>query len=74
MGLYVAAPIGDGFSAGTTYLRFAPQNDGKTAPIDPAWFDAAELVVLDMEWAGIATRPLTIEQFLLPATANGRTP
>ena len=66
-GRYTAAPIGDGFSAGTTFMRFPSPNAGRLATLDPAWFDDAEVVVLDTEWAGIATRPLTIEQFPLPA-------
>jgi hypothetical protein len=66
MGLYAAAPIGDGFSAGTTFVRF-PSPNAKLAPIDPAWFDEAELVVLDTEEAGIATRQLAIDPFVLPA-------
>jgi hypothetical protein len=70
MGGYGAAPIGDGFSAGTTFMRFPSPNAGRLEPIDPAWFDGAELVVLETEWAGITTRPLTIDQFPLPTTAK----
>ena len=66
MGLYAAAPVGDGFSAGTMFVRF-PSPNSKLAPIDQAWFDGAELVILDSEWTGIVTRPFTIQQFQLPA-------
>lgn len=69
MGLYAAAPIGDGFSAGTTFVRFPSPNALRSAPVDPAWFDGAELVVLETEWAGIVTRRLTIEQFSLPTNS-----
>jgi len=47
-------------------VRF-PSPNAKLASIDPAWFDEAELVILDSEWAGVVTRPFTIQQFQLPA-------
>ena len=66
VGLYAGAGVGDGFSAGTILVRFPSPGIGKAAPLDPAWFDDAELVVLDTEWAGIVTRRITIKQFPVP--------
>ncbi len=39
----------DGFSVGTLYLRFPGRGFGKAPPLDPTWFDDAELVVLEEE-------------------------
>jgi hypothetical protein len=57
----------DGFSVGTLYLRFPGRGFGKAPPLDPTWFDNAELVVLEEELAGVVTRPLVIEEFVVPA-------
>jgi len=56
-----------GFAADTTLLRFPGPGFGTTPPLDAAWFDEAELVVLESRWAGVVTRPLVIEQFPIPA-------
>ena len=56
-----------GFAADTTLLRFSGPGFGTTPPLDAAWFDEAELVVLESRWAGVVTRPLVIEQFPIPA-------
>jgi hypothetical protein len=34
--------------------------------IDPSWFDAASLAVLETTYAGTVTRSLTIEDFVIP--------
>lgn len=57
---------GGGFSAGTTFLRFPGPGYGKAPPLDEAWFDQAELVVLHREWAGVLRRRLFIEKFIVP--------
>jgi hypothetical protein len=56
-----------GFSATTTFLRFPGPGFGKTPPLDAAWFDEAEFVMLETEWAGVVTRPLLIDEFPIPA-------
>ena len=50
----------EGFSVGTLYLRFPGRGFGKAPPLDPTWFDDAELVVLEMAPAGVVTRRLTM--------------
>jgi hypothetical protein len=57
----------EGFSLGTLYLRFPGRGFGKAPPLDPTWFDDAELVVLENAQAGVVTRPLVIEEFVVPA-------
>ena len=57
----------EGFSVGTFYLRFPGRGFGKTPQLDPTWFDEAELVVLETEPAGVVTRRLVIEEFVVPA-------
>lgn len=58
---------GAGFAAVTTFLRFPGPGFGKAPALDADWFDEAELVVLETEWAGVVTRPLVIDQFPIPA-------
>lgn len=58
---------GGGFSAGTSLLRFPGPGFGKAPPLDPGWFDEAELVVLEAEQVGVVTRRLAIEEFAVPA-------
>lgn len=63
-----AGIAGDGgFSSATTLLRFPGPGFGKTPALDPAWFDEAEFVVLDAERAGVVTRRLAIDEFVIPA-------
>jgi hypothetical protein len=39
---------------------------GVTIRLDPGWLDEAEVVVLESGYAGIITRPLTIDNFVIP--------
>jgi len=57
----------EGFSVGTIYLRFPGRGFGKAPPLNPGWFDEAELVVLESASAGVVTRRLVIEEFVVPA-------
>ena len=57
---------GGGFSAATMFLRFPGRGFGKAPRLDPAWFDEAELVVLETVTDGVVTRPLTIENLAIP--------
>jgi hypothetical protein len=59
---------GDGFSVGTQYLRF-PGRGYETDPnLNIAAFEDAELVVLEVVPAGVVTRRITIDPFLIPST------
>ena len=56
-----------GFSFGTMVVRFPRPDFGKAPALDAGWFDEAELVLLETEWGGVVSRPLTIDQFPIPA-------
>jgi len=56
-----------GFSVGALYLRFPGPGYGIPKDLDIASFDDAELVVLEMAPAGVVTRRLTIDPFVVPA-------
>jgi hypothetical protein len=60
-------PLASGFSVETQYLRFPGRGFGTAPPLDPGWFDDAELVVLQTESAGVVTKQLVIEDFAIPA-------
>jgi len=47
-------------------VRFPGSGLGKAPALDAAWFDEAELVILETTSAGVITRPLVIEQFPIP--------
>jgi hypothetical protein len=49
------------------FLRFPGRGFGKALRLDPAWFDEAELVILETAPAGIVSRPLMIDDFMIPA-------
>ena len=67
MGFSVAADSGGGgFSAATAFLQFPGRSFGKAPRLDPAWFDEAELVVLETVSAGVVTRALAIGEFVVP--------
>lgn len=67
MGVGVSAAAGGGgFSAATLFLRFPGRGFGKAPRLDAAWFDEAELVVLETVPEGVVTRSLTIEPFVVP--------
>jgi hypothetical protein len=57
----------EGFSVGTLYLRFPGPGYGIPKDLDLGSFDDAELVVLEMAPAGVVTRRLTIDPFVVPA-------
>jgi hypothetical protein len=59
-------PVG-GFSVGSLYLRFPGPGYGIPKDLDIASFDDAELVILEMAPAGVVTRRLTIDPFVVPA-------
>ena len=59
--------IDAGFSVGTSYLRFPGRGFGIVPNLDVASFDDAELVVLETVSAGVVTRHLTIDPFVVPA-------
>jgi hypothetical protein len=62
------ALVGNGealFTASTTVARF-PEDSDQVPALDPTWFDEAELVVLRTELAGVVTKPLTIDNFVIP--------
>jgi len=59
---------GDGFSVGTQYLRFPGRGYGTDPNLNIAAFEDAELVVLEVVPAGVVTRRLTIDPFLIPST------
>lgn len=59
--------VGGGFSIETLYLRFLGGELGKAPPLEPSWFDDAELVVLQTESAGVVSKQLVIEDFAIPA-------
>jgi hypothetical protein len=63
----VSSSSGGGFSAGTMVLRFPGRGFGKAPHVDAAWYDEAELVVLETSPDGMVTRPLTIDPFAVPA-------
>jgi hypothetical protein len=56
-----------GFAADTAFLRFPGPGFGKAPPLDAAWFEEAELVVLESRWAGVVTRTFVIDRFPIPA-------
>lgn len=56
-----------GFSVETMHLRFPGRGFGEAPPLDPSWFDDAELVVLETKPAGFVSRRLTIDPFGVPA-------
>ena len=62
----IPLPVG-GFSVGLLYLRFPGPGYGIPNDLDIASFDDAELVVLEMAPAGVVTRRLTIDPFVVPA-------
>jgi hypothetical protein len=53
------------FTAGTGVFRF-PDDADQMPPLDPTWFDEAELVVLRSELVGVVTKLLTIEELVIP--------
>ena len=57
-----------GFSVETMHLRFPGRGYGEPSPLDPSWFDDAELVVLETRPAGFVSRRLTLDPFGVPAT------
>jgi hypothetical protein len=57
----------EGFSVETLYLRFPGPGYGIPKDLDIASFGDAELVVLEMAPAGVVTRRLTIDPFVIPA-------
>lgn len=57
---------GGGFSAQTVVLRFPGRGYGEPPPLDPSWYEEAELVILETEPAGVVTKQLTIEDFTIP--------
>jgi len=64
----IPLPVGSGgFSVGSLYLRFPGPGFGIPPDIDIASFDDAELVVLEVAPAGVVTRRLTIDPFVVPA-------
>ena len=58
---------GEGFAVETMHLRFPGRGFGEVPPLDPSWFDDAELVVLETKPAGFVSRGLTIDPFGVPA-------
>jgi hypothetical protein len=56
----------DGFSVGTQYLQFPGRGFGIVPGVDLASFDDAELVVLEVVPAGVVTRHLVIDPFVVP--------
>ena len=58
--------FGGGFTAGTLFVRFPGPGPGKAPPLDPAWLDEAEFVVLETVPAGVLTRRVAIEPFQVP--------
>jgi len=59
---------GEGFLVETQYLRFPGRGYAKVPRLDPAWFDDAELVVVESEFAGVVTRRVVIDPFVVPST------
>ena len=57
----------NGFTVETRYHRFPGRGFGKAPPLDPSWFDDAELVVLQTESAGVVSKQLVIENLVVPA-------
>jgi hypothetical protein len=39
---------------------------GETIQLDPGWLNEAEVVVLESSYAGTVTKPLTIEDSVIP--------
>jgi hypothetical protein len=64
-----AGPPSSGFSIQVDVLEFpmaVMPSGGATIQLDPGWLDEAEVVVLESGYAGTVTRPLTIENFVIP--------
>jgi hypothetical protein len=63
-----AGPPSSGFSIQVDVLEFpmVVMPGGVTIRLDPGWLDEAEVVVLESGYAGIITRPLTIDNFVIP--------
>jgi hypothetical protein len=61
-------PASEGFSMQTEAFLYPLRIDfdGRVTELDEAWFQAAELVVLETNYAGTVTRPLVIEDFTIP--------
>jgi hypothetical protein len=55
-----------GFTAATGITRFPGIGNEGGIAVDPGWFDQAELVVVYTERVGVVTKPLTIENFVIP--------
>ena len=62
-----AGVLSAGFAFRTMIVRFPGPESGNAPALDAAWFDEAELVVLETDWAGVVSRPLTIDPFPIPA-------
>jgi hypothetical protein len=63
-----AGPPSDGFLVQIDVLEFpmAVMPKGETIQLDPGWLNEAEVVVLESSYAGTVTKPLTIEDFVIP--------
>jgi hypothetical protein len=63
-----AGPPSDGFSIQVDVLEFpmAVMPNGETIQLDPEWLNDAEVVVLESSYAGTVTKPLTMEDFVIP--------
>lgn len=57
--------FGGGFYATTAFVRF-PAPGVKAPPLEPKWLEEAEFVLLETVPAGVVTRRVTIDPFLVP--------
>jgi hypothetical protein len=57
---------GGGFSAATEFLRFPGRSSGEAPRLAEAWYDGTEIVVIEAAPDGVVTRPLTIDNFVIP--------
>jgi hypothetical protein len=65
----IPLPVGSGgFSVGSLYVRFPGPGFGIPPGIDIGSFDDAELVVLEVVPAGVVTRRLVLDPFVVPAS------
>jgi hypothetical protein len=67
-GLIPLPVVSGGFSVGSLYLRFPGSGFGIPPNLDIASFDDAELVVLEVVPAGVVTRHVVIDPFVVPAS------
>jgi len=59
----------DGWSMEADQVLFPDrlEQGRKLQTIDPDWFDGASLAVLESSYAGVVTRSVTLEDFVIPS-------